>query len=87
MFFIHFTPKAFKEMESLDREIRNRIGKKLEFFCSSKNPFYFAKRLTGSNNDFFRFKIGNYRVIFYASKGEIIVLRVGHRSNVYKQFS
>ena len=86
MLSICFTPKAFKEMQSLNEGVRNRIGKKLEFIFSTENPFYFAKKLTGADDNFFRFKIGSHRVIFYATKDEITIVRVGHRSSIYKKF-
>ena len=32
----------------------------------------------------FKYRIGNYRIIFSKMKDEILILRIGHRKKVYK---
>ncbi|MEK6777642.1 MAG: type II toxin-antitoxin system RelE/ParE family toxin [bacterium] len=45
----------------------------------------YAKRLTDSRLGSYRFRIGDYRVIFDIEGDQIVVLRVGHRSRIYKR--
>ncbi|MBC8526038.1 MAG: type II toxin-antitoxin system RelE/ParE family toxin [Candidatus Cloacimonetes bacterium] len=32
----------------------------------------------------YRFRIGNYRVIFDIDEDKLVILRVGHRKNIYR---
>jgi len=34
--------------------------------------------------DTFRFRIGDYRVVFDIAGKDVVVLRVGHRSSIYR---
>jgi len=45
----------------------------------------YAIRLTESKLGTYRFRIGDYRAIFDLEGNEIVVLRVGHRRDIYKR--
>jgi mRNA interferase RelE/StbE len=45
----------------------------------------FAEKLSDQILGGYRFRIGDYRVIFDIQEDEIIILRVGHRSEIYKR--
>lgn len=79
-----FRPSAEKKFGKLNSQIQARIIKKLEFVISTLNPLDFAEPLTQSKIGQYRFRIGDYRVIFDVEGETIIVLTVGHRRNVYK---
>ncbi|MBN2197658.1 type II toxin-antitoxin system RelE/ParE family toxin [Candidatus Wolfebacteria bacterium] len=59
---------------------------KLDFFTKSKNFFSFAETLQYKKLGSFRFRIGDYRVIFdFENKSsKIIILLIGHRKNIYR---
>ena len=57
-----YTHRAAKDIEKLDKSIKKRIGKTLLRF--KENPLHYAQRLTDSSLGSYRFRIGNYRVIF-----------------------
>jgi mRNA interferase RelE/StbE len=45
----------------------------------------FAEKLSDPILGEYRFRIGDYRVIFDIQEDEIIILRVGHRREIYKR--
>jgi len=77
-----FTERAARDFKKLNIDQQKRIGSKL--FEYSNDPFSFAKKLSHHSLGSFRFRIGEYRVIFDYIDDEIIVLRVGHRKDIYK---
>lgn len=79
-----FRPSAEKQFIKLDRLTQTKITQKLEYFLSSSNPLLFAKRLTDRETGQYRFRIGDYRVIFDVEEEKIIILTVGHRREIYK---
>jgi len=50
-----------------------------------EDPLRHAEKLTQSKLGSYRFRIGDYRVVFDLEGDEIIVLRVGHRREIYKR--
>ena len=78
-----YTRRAEKDILKLDPEIKERIGKSLLRF--SKDPLKFAEKLTDSSLGTYRFRVGDYRVVFDLEGVEIVVLRVGHRKEIYKK--
>lgn len=79
-----FRPTAEKKFSKLDSQIQARIVKKLEFFISSSDPLEYAESLTQSKIGQYRFRIGDYRVIFDIEEEKIIILTIGHRREIYK---
>jgi mRNA interferase RelE/StbE len=45
---------------------------------------FYAQKLTNPEFGTYRFRIGDYRVIFDLVEEQLIVLRVGHRSDIYR---
>jgi len=64
VFKIEFNPKAVKELEKLPLKVRKRILKKLKFYSSQENPLKFAKKISDPRFGEYRFRIGDYRLIF-----------------------
>jgi len=82
MYKIIITDRASRDIEKLDVSIKKRIGESLKSFLA--NPFYFARKLSNPKIGTYRFRIGDYRVIFDIVDDSIVILRVGHRSSIYK---
>jgi mRNA interferase RelE/StbE len=82
-FALVYTRRAERDIQRLDPEIKQRIGKALLRFCGA--PFNFAEKLSDSSLGSYRFRIGDYRVIFDVEGSEIVVLRVGHRREIYRK--
>ncbi|MGC9781243.1 MAG: type II toxin-antitoxin system RelE/ParE family toxin [Candidatus Heimdallarchaeota archaeon] len=79
---IVFTKRAVKDLEKLEQKVKDRIIKKLRE-CKL-DPLTHAKKLTNPKLGSFRFKIGDYRVIFDLDDRIIVILRVGHRKTIYQ---
>ncbi|RLG24718.1 hypothetical protein DRN85_07240 [Methanosarcinales archaeon] len=41
--------------------------------------------LSGQFKGLFKYRIGNYRAIYAKTKEGVLVLRIGHRSRIYKR--
>lgn len=79
---ILITDRAVRDIEKLDLVTKKRIGEKLKLFSS--NPLKYAKKLINPQIGSYRFRIGDFRVIFDLTDDSIVVLRVGHRKSIYK---
>lgn len=77
-----YTKTAAKDIQKLDTVVRKRLKSKLEAYAS--NPLFYAKKLTDSSLGTYRWRIGNYRIIFDIDINNIIILRVRHRSKIYR---
>ncbi len=78
-----YTQKAVRDIDKLDAGVKNRIGTTLLRF--KDNPLQYADRLTNPELGGYRFRIGDYRVIFDIEGNDIVVLRLGHRREIYKR--
>jgi len=77
---INWTRGALEELNKLESSIARRIVKKVDEL--SENPFSKdIKRLKGSDD--FRLRVGDYRIIFDINETKILILKVGHRKNIY----
>ena len=79
---IVFTKRAAKDVSGLEPDVRERIGESLKRYSS--DPLSYARKMIDSSLGSYRFRIGDYRVIFDLEDGKIVVLRVGHRREVYR---
>ena len=77
-----YTQTAFDDIKKLDTILRKRIKKKIEAYMSQ--PLSFAKGLSHSSIGMYRWRIGNYRVVFDIDGSTIIILRIGHRREIYR---
>lgn len=83
-----YTDPALNDIESLPQLIAQRIAKKIKWFSEQTNPLQFAKNLRDTEFGIYRFRVGDYRVIFDVDvKGVItilVILRIKHRREVYR---
>ena len=84
-FAILLHPKAAKELERLEEDLRTRIKERLRELKNSPESIGKAPKLS----DFWSLRIGDYRAIFEIdrTKKQVIVLFIGHRKKVYDDFS
>jgi len=84
-FAVLLHPKAAKELEKIEAQIRSRIKEKLRELRDS--PERIGKRLRPS--DFWSLRVGDYRAIYEINrnKNQVVILFVGHRKKVYDDFS
>ena len=80
-------PSAARELRKLPKEIRRRIGKKIDELAENPRPPD-AKALAGAEG-FLRVRAGEYRIVYTIKDRELIVLviRIGHRRDVYRELA
>ena len=78
------TPDFLKSLEKLEPGTGKQVRAKLDFLSQQSDPFIFAKKLTGYKN-VYRFRTGDYRVIFKKTGANIILLLVKHRKDIYQK--
>ena len=82
-----YTKNARQDLINLDNKTAQLIVKKVLFFSQQSNPLQFAKKLTNFSLGQYRFRVGDYRVIFDVdSTGNLvllIILRIKHRKDIY----
>lgn len=84
---IEFLPEAAKELKKLDRAVAARIVKTLEDrIAVLDDPRTLGGALTGDHAGYWRWRIGDYRVVARIEDERITVLvvRVAHRREVYR---
>ena len=78
-----YTQKAVRDIDRLDAGVKRRIGTTLLRF--KDNPLQYAERLTNPELGGYRFRIGDYRVIFDIQGNELSCSALGHRKEIYKR--
>jgi len=83
-----FLDKALDEFKKIDRARQKIIKAKL--LILARNPAALKnniKRLSGSEEALYRLRIGAYRAIFKKDEGRLVILvvRIGHRREVYSE--
>ena len=84
---IEFLPAAAKELRKLDRKVAARIVETLEQrIATLDDPRAIGSALVGEHAGYWRWRIGDYRVIarIEDQRITILVVRVAHRREVYR---
>jgi mRNA interferase RelE/StbE len=82
MYRVLITKRALKDLEKTDANTKARIGDKIKLLIN--DPISNSKKLSASIIGTYRFRVGDYRIIFDIDEDKIIVLRIGHRKDIYK---
>jgi len=83
---IEYADSVLKQLKKLDKHLARQIVDYLdEKVAPLDDPTTVGKSLTGPLATFWRFRVGDYRVICHLEKESItvLVLRVSHRSKAY----
>jgi mRNA interferase RelE/StbE len=78
-----YTRRAEKDIKKLNPSIKRQIGKAILKLQDS--PLEYPEKLTDPKIGTYRFRIGDYRVIFDIEGKDIVILRAGHRKEIYKR--
>ena len=87
MYSVDYTEQAINELKIIDSHTRKLIlawiRKNLE---GSIDPRQYGKGLTANRSGQWQYRIGDYRIIaeIEDEKITILILTVGHRSDIYK---
>ena len=84
MYKILFDKKVLKDLKKIDKKEQSKIVEVIEHKLA-KNPFI-GKKLLGDLSPFYRYRVGNYRIIYsiYEEEIEIEIIKIAHRKEVYK---
>jgi mRNA interferase RelE/StbE len=81
---INYTHSAISDLNILPKEIQKRIARKMRFYSKQNKPLKFAEHLTDFRDAEFRFRVGEYRILFDVVGNFIFVLKIKHRKDIYK---
>lgn len=90
MYHVVLTSKAARSLKKLKQtnkstyvEITTWISKNLE---QCDNPRMTGKALEGNRKGYWRYRVGDYRIIVKISDKELIILatEIGHRREIYR---
>jgi mRNA interferase RelE/StbE len=84
---ITFTPKSEKEFLKLDFKVQKLIKKWQGEIESLADPRSRGKSLSGGLKSLWRYRVEDYRIIcdIQDDKLIVLVLKIGHRSEVYSR--
>ena len=82
MYSLKFEKRAADFFRKLDKNIQEKIGKKIEFL---KNNPQLGKPLTGNLAGLWSLRVDKYRILYRILNDKLIilVLDIGHRKNIY----
>lgn len=78
-------PSAAKELENLPAKTRQKIVRKIQALAGDPRP-HGSEKLSGE--DLYRIRQGDYRILYAieAKALSIVVIRIGHRRDVYRPY-
>jgi mRNA interferase RelE/StbE len=85
---IDFSPTALQQLNKLDKPVAHRVLKFLrERVGSLDDPRKIGARLQGTLSEFWKYRVGDYRLICSLEDDRLVVLvlRIGHRKEIYKR--
>jgi mRNA interferase RelE/StbE len=85
---LELSPRAQKQLDKLDKTVARRISKFLyQRVGKLDDPRQIGERLQGTLSEFWRYRVGDYRIICSLEHDRLVVLvlRIGHRREVYKR--
>ena len=84
---VDYTETAQKQLRKLDKQVARRILDFLdERVAASEDPRSIGKALSGPLGSFWRYRIGEYRLICDIQDGQlrVLVVQIGNRREVYR---
>jgi len=81
---IQIAPSAERALAALDRPAQRRIASRIDALAENPRPAG-VKKLQGEPNTW-RVRVGDYRVLYTVEDNRllVVVVKVGHRSHVYR---
>jgi mRNA interferase RelE/StbE len=87
VYTLKFLGRALQDLKKIDLPFQKIIKEKLLIFAENlailKNNI---NKLTGSKEDYYRLRVGSYRIIYEKRDKELIILiiRIGYRREIYQ---
>lgn len=82
---VETTDQFDREFKKLDRAVQRRLMDYLGEFATLDDPRQRGKGLAANHAGVWRYRVGDYRILaqIIDNTSTVLVLRVGHRRNVY----
>jgi len=80
---ILWTSQALKDLEKIDKPIVERILRKLDWYARNFDTTL-PEPLSGDFKGTYKFRIGDWRVVYVLENETLIIHFVGHRREIYK---
>ena len=79
------SPQFDKAARKLDRQVLRRVKVYLDEVCDLDDPRSRGKGLTGDLAGYWRYRVGDYRVLVEIRDEALIIVAItlGHRSGIY----
>jgi mRNA interferase RelE/StbE len=85
MWSVRFDPRAFKQLSRLRKHDQLQIREFLdERLLKLDNPRQLGGPLRGSLSEFWRYRVGDLRILCRIEDEKLIVLAIGNRREVYR---
>lgn len=87
MYKITFSKQSYNFYVSSQSSIRKKIDKSLDILKTNPYQHNNIKSLSGSYKGYYRYRAGDYRIIYQVIEGDkiVVIILVEHRSKVYKK--
>lgn len=84
---VETTAEFDRSIRKLDRTVASRIISYLEALHELEDPRQRGKALAGERRGYWRYRVGEYRVLVRLEDDRMVILAigVGHRSEVYRK--
>lgn len=79
------SPQFDKAARTLDPQVLRRVKVYLDEVCELDDPRSRGKGLTGDLAGYWRYRIGDYRVLVEIRDAQLVIVAItlGHRSSIY----
>ena len=79
---IEYKSSVSKDLKKLDKKVTKRILNELEKNLGENSNI--GVLLSGQFKGLFKYRVGDYRIIYAKTIRGVLILRIGHRSKIYK---
>ena len=85
---VFFEESAAKELAKIEKPYQLLIKKKIEQLAKDFDSMVNNLKPLKGKYDYYRLRVGSYRVIFHKDTGKIMIsiVHIGHRKSIYKDF-
>ncbi len=80
---IYHSDVVDSDIPGLPKTMRERLKKAIENRLATE-PASYGKPLRHNLQSLWSLRVGNYRIIYRIQDDEVLVLKIGHRRDVYK---
>jgi len=87
VYTLKFLGRAVQDIKKIDLPFQKIIKEKLLILAEDPNILKNNTiKLAGTKEDYYRLRVGNYRVVYEKKEKELIILiiRIGHRREIYQ---